>query len=459
MSQQTASFTPSTTSTSARPHRFGVTLSCRFRALRVVMAIGLLAASAVGFTSACGGDSGPPPDQCAGGVVLNGVCEGKCEPDKCLANNTCVGNRCMLTCDEHTDCYPDGSQDCQPATEDDTNASIFVCQRNSVPRGMGIKCPFKIECDGVGICPNGQGCERAQCGGQPDACVKDAKACGKDEACTLGTCPDGSACVVNPCTLAECQPLSCLSKGEGDADAYCTRQDCQSDADCAGGFYCGITRDPHELCGSDPQKGDNNFCGMTSEPCIDPSALGQGNTLFEGSRCILRKTCVKRPQCAPCTTDLDCSQFPTQRCVQVNGEGRCARSCAADSDCDPDYQCTNASCVPRFGACTGQGEFCHPCLSDEDCGGKDSTKACIGASGDERACYDSALLATPCDPAKGCVECLTDADCPASPSGRHGECFNEGEGVMQGAPEYRRCYLPFDVPEGPPFEPGTYSCW
>lgn len=439
--------TPSTLLRAAEPRRpLG---------LRVAMAIGLVVASVVGFTSACGdatGDGGGG-DECEGGVIINGVCEGKCTPDKCIADNTCVGNRCMLKCDAHTDCYPDGSQNCASAKEDGTSADIFVCQRNEVPRGMGIKCPFKFECDGVGICPNGQGCERAQCGNQPDACVKNEEACGKDEACTIGKCPDGSACVVNPCTAAECAPLSCLSKGEGDADAYCTRQDCQSDADCAGGFYCGITRDPHELCGSDPQKGDNAFCGTTSEPCIEPSALGQGNTMFEGSRCILRKTCIKRAQCAPCETDLDCSQLPTQKCVgQMDGTKSCARSCATKLDCDPDYDCLEGSCKPRFGGCKGTGEFCHPCQSDEDCGGKDTVKACIEASGNQRACFDYVLFSADCV-APDCVVCMTDADCPESPSGRHGECFDEGEGYGPADSVYHRCYLPYDAPDN------KFGCW
>jgi hypothetical protein len=422
-------------------------------ALRVVMVLGVLVISVLGFTSACG-DSGPPAEECKGGVIRNGVCEGKCDPATCLAENTCVDNRCVLKCDAHTDCYLDGSQTCAPATEDDTGAAITTCQPNTLPRGMGIKCPFGSECDAVGICPDGKGCERAQCGNQPDACVRDNEACGDDSTCLIGKCPDTSYCTVNPCSAAECKPLSCLTKGEGDADAYCTRHDCAGDQDCTAGFYCGITRDPHELCGSDPQKGDNAFCGSTSEPCIDASALGQGNTLFEGSRCILRKSCIKRDQCSPCATDLDCSLFDTQRCLQVGGEGRCARACATDKDCDPDYMCSpEAACVPRFGACKGTGKFCEPCKNDEDCGDKDTKNACIEASGNQRACFDYGWWDATCDPAIGCVECMVDADCPAAKSGRKGECLEEGDGVGPGAANYRRCYLPFDAPDN------KFGCW
>jgi hypothetical protein len=450
MMQHPTSLTPTT----AKPRRLGAVT-------RIAAALGLLMLAATGLSFACGGSveeqgSKPTPEeQCddAGGVWLNNVCEGKCTPDKCIAENTCVGNRCVLKCDAHTDCYPDGSQNCSPATEDDTNAAITTCQANEVPKGMGIKCPFKAECDGLGICPNGKGCERYHCGFQPDLCVRDAAACGDNQDCTIGKCPDGTGCAINPCLAAECKALACQTTGEGDADAYCTRQDCASDADCAGGFYCGITRDPHEICNSDPQKGDNNLCGMTSEACINKSALGQGNTLFEGSMCILRKTCLKRGQCAPCATDLDCSQLPLQTCKQIGGEGRCARACSLDKDCDPDYACLEGSCIPRFGACKGSGNFCEPCQSDEDCASNGTRKACIEASGGQRACFNYEQFATPCDPAKGCVECTTDLDCPASPSGRHGECFDEGEGYTPSDAVYHRCYLPYDAPDN------KFECW
>lgn len=433
--------------------------------LRVVAALGLLMFSATGLSFACGGDAdetkppGPqltPEEECAevDGVWLNGICEGKCTPDKCVTENTCVANRCVLKCDSHRDCYPDGSQDCAPATEDDTNAAILTCQPNSVPRGMGYECPNIDECAGLGTCPSGKGCERFHCNWQPDTCTRDAVACGDDQNCTIGKCAaDGTPCTVQPCLANECSALSCITTGAGDADAYCTRHDCQADTDCAGGFYCGITRDPHELCNSDPQKGDSNFCGMTSEACINKSALGQGNTLFEGSLCILRKTCLKRGQCAPCATDLDCSQLPNQTCKQIGGEGRCARACSASSDCDPDYECLEGSCIPRFGACKGTGKFCEPCQSDEDCGTAGSRTACIEGSGGQRACFNFDQFATPCDPAKGCVECMTDADCPLSPSGKHGECFDEGEGYGPGDSVYRRCYLPYDAPDN------KFGCW
>src|SRR6185369_11981044 len=97
-----------------------------------------------------------------------------------------------------------------------------------------------------------------------------------------GACPDKTACVVPACSEAECLPLTCKTNGVGDARAYCTKLDCADDSQCPGGYYCGITRDPHTICGLMPEKGNNTVCGKTAEACVDPATFGMGNTYFEG---------------------------------------------------------------------------------------------------------------------------------------------------------------------------------
>lgn len=358
----------------------------------------------------------PPPKPCVGGYINKdtGACEGKCETGKCVADNTCVDNRCVLKCDSHLDCFHDGTQDCSPAIEDDTMIPFFACQSNAKALGVGNGCPFKTGCEAYSACPNGGACDLAMCGGMPDTCMKDDAACGDNPDCRIGKCAgDGSACTLNGCAASECQPLVCITKGEGDANAYCALPGCASDDDCAGGYYCGITPDPHELCGSNPQKGNDGHCGKTTDACIEASSLGQGNTLFEGSACILRKTCLKRTQCAPCKDNLDCSLVGTQTCVDIGGEMRCARGCAADKDCDPDSSCDAGSCKPRFGSCVGMGNFCDPCMSDEDCGANGSTKICFEYNGGQRACIDR----------KG-GSCTMDSECPKAPNGLNGLCSN-----------------------------------
>jgi hypothetical protein len=254
-----------------------------------------------------------------------------------------------------------------------------------------------------------------------------------------------------PCVLGtECAAgLECQTAGAGDAEAYCTNRDCQSDDECIDGYFCGIMRDPHGVCDTNPPKGDNNFCGTTSDPCISVDANGlatDGTSRFEGSLCMLRRSCFKRAQGALCTSDLDCSQKEAQKCTAYAGESRCSRTCAGDDDCTPDNHCDTSAgaCVPRFTAwASSGGGFCEPCFSDEDCGGVGTSWACVELSGGTRGCLDQSFPDA----------CTTDLDCPLSPSGDHGTCIDEALGVSPGDPIYHRCYAVFD--------PVTYQigCW
>lgn len=422
-------------------------LARRARSFRLVsyLLAALSVASVAALLPACGGGEAPPGEKCVGGVIVNGVCEGKCSPDKCLAENTCVENRCVLKCDSHRDCYLDGSQDCLPSKEDDTDADVLTCQFPGRPAGTGTACPFQIECANWLACPDNGTCFASQCGNNPTACTQDADACGGDANCVIGKCPDGTGCRVN-CTN-DCKPwLECQTTGEGDAEAYCTKRDCASDTDCTGGYYCGIIRDPHEICGSSPPKGDNNFCGQTNEPCAMPGA--NGTSLFEGSLCMLRKSCVKRDQGAPCNNDLDCTQLDNQKCVSFAGETRCARGCSQNTDCLQDATCDLGlgACVPKFGkwiADEAGGKFCEPCKNDEDCGSNGSSWGCAELSGGMRACFDESFPDT----------CTTNADCPKSPSGKSGTCLNENVGVDPSSSVYHRCYLPINLNDN------KTTCW
>ncbi|MBK7861874.1 MAG: hypothetical protein IPJ65_25315 [Archangiaceae bacterium] len=49
------------------------------------------------------------------------------------------------------------------------------------------------------------------------------------------------------------------------------REPCVDDSECPGGFECGTIRDPTPLC--DTTKGNNNFCGTTSDACITRAIL------------------------------------------------------------------------------------------------------------------------------------------------------------------------------------------
>jgi hypothetical protein len=298
------------------------------------------------------------PQKCVGGVIRpDGTCEAKCVPDRCVANNTCVDNKCVLKCEAHSDCLP-YSQECLPEVEDDTGAQIFTCQDVPV-REFGDPCPNGNECD------------------------------------------------------------VCFRSGPGDAKSYCTLL-CEADADCPGGYECGMVRDPHEICGTN--KGNSGFCGTTSEPCIPSEELANYG-LVEGDLCAYKKMCLKKDVCATCETDVDCSRTGTSCVPTESGELRCAVGCGQDSDCEADKTCWEGHCLPRFGTCeSAEPRFCAPCRYDADCGG--GTWGCIPLHGAEKACID---LSFP-------VACDTDADCPLSPGGRRGDCISVGS--------RKGCYAP-----------------
>jgi hypothetical protein len=433
-----------------------------------------------------------------GGVIVDGVCEAKCVASSCLEGldggvsaNICVDNLCALTCSAHADCfnYNGGAgfptqgqgyfmhtQDCAAEQEDDTAAAVQVCQSNGKARGYGYACPFGNECSDVYrvyACPNGAPCDgpaAPSCaiidgnadGVNDNVCVADLDACRGVADCQKGRCAlEKSPCSLTPqCAPEACQPLTCNTFGEGDAEAYCTRTDCKEDADCPGGFYCGAQRVNLNICGKEGDKGPSAFplCGDDPEaPCVaEADFQANGNNYFEGSVCLMRTMCLKREPCTSCATDIDCSD-PDMRCARTPADQAqvCATLCnpANPGDCPLDEQCdTNAlvtpiagvgACVPRFGKCKGTGAFCDPCLDDRDCG---ATGVCLTASGTERACLSSY---PPTD------TCTTNADCPASVTGVKGTCLDEDWGVAPGSDFYHKCYLPIDNPQ----VTGKTSCY
>lgn len=427
-----------------------------------------LALGALSLAGSLGLGCGPEKHTgaCIGGVVVDGVCEGKCTPDKCLDENTCVGNRCVLLCAAHAECFEDGAQSCAPATEDDTGEEVLVCQSSGKPTGIGAACLGADGCADWLACPDGTGCSASQCGGDPGACARDDAACEGVEGCAAGKCPDGAECRVG--CAAECTPwLECQGTGVGDVNAYCTARDCDADDDCIAGYHCGVVRAPHDICGpvcqGDPgaktcaggprdgqpcesdgacQKGNDTLCGTTTEACKTP---GQDGGYFEGSQCLLRRSCLKRGPGDACQLDVDCSRNPGQKCAAAAGETRCAQACSSDAECLLDAACDpeQGACLPRFGGWVGAGGFCEPCVTDEDCGKNGTSVACAPIPGAGGACFDYAYP----DP------CTADVDCPLSPGGLHGACLDEGEGYAAGDPLYQRCSLPISAETGDP------TCW
>ncbi len=484
----------------------------RARAVARITAISLgfagLWGSALAPAAGCSGNPAPETDACAplgkcqlghdasGGPVCgyktnDGACKPVCDPKKCVAGNVCVKNECRLPCSSHADCQA-GAQACTPTT-DDGGKKLEVClptghqppiDKFGRPDIEGKGCPFGQMADCTGkTCPNGLECDPSACNNNPTDCKIDKDACKGLALCNIGKCGDGSACTVTTC--ATCGGYECVTKGEGDATAYCTRRDCASDAECGPGFACVSVHDPHDICGpkcmsqacvggpndkgfcnndGDCQKGNTNFCGKTLDSkCVDLATAGPSYS--EGSLCLQRKSCVRRDQCASCQTNVDCSLGDSDVCVTAGMGKVCAHFCKSDANCRKDQQCSPAgnvcaatpriscttaadcptandtcaaasACVPRSGGChaeTAQGsKFCYACTSDLDCGGTDSKFGCGSIGGGEKGCFDFGFA----------TSCTSDKDCPKSPSGANGRCLDETDGVAPGNNVYHHCYFP-----------------
>jgi hypothetical protein len=488
-------------------------------------AVALLAVAAMSATG-CGDDGGTTGGGGSGGTICDGGvfdadgnCVAKCDPSKCLEGNTCVSNQCRFICDGHPECYP-GSQACVASLEDDTGKLVNVCQDigrlagpvGGFPQGTyGTSCFFgESDCAVQTACPNGLECDPASCAD----CGLAADLCPNEDGsgCNLGRCASsGELCIFNTCAAAECTPFTCLTAGEGDAEAYCTHHDCDDDSECPAGFFCGETRDPHEICGVMPPKGNNGLCGETPDACIDPSSFtANGAQYFEGSQCLLRKTCRIRNECEACSENLDCSYGSGWACTQHSGTAVCAAFCTNDSECLRDESCVAYNPAALLGERAG---FCQdapgvPCGLNDDCAGQvcspivgtcgqsprfdcsqdadcpivgDSCQArsvCVPKAGE---CSPAAPPAEPfcqhctkdsdcggvgstyvcnefggslsCFDAGFSTPCMVDADCPVSPSGLPGECLDEAEGVQPTSSVYQTCYVPFVS------DTIGFSCW
>jgi hypothetical protein len=371
---------------------------------------GLLRFALASFALGAGASSlvpGCTSDDCEakGGITVEveggTVCEGKCDPESCVTNNTCVGNRCVLVCTSHADCFSklDGdsfTQGCYPVQADSASGlndgeTVFACVPSTKIEDAGRAC-------------------------------QDAEACA-----AFSACPDGTPCAAGGCPVEHCKPLACQEQGD---ESFCTTVDCGSDADCAPGFACGVVESPNKICGT--TKGQE-------EPCVDPANnAATGATYVEGPRSLLRSACVKRELCSPCSSNVDCADVE-MTCVGVGDGTFCAKTCAGDVDCPADFRCSEeALCVPRSGVCQppANDNFCFNCIDDLDCGpgGPDSTIGCLELHDGQRGCFDFSFPDA----------CTTDEDCPTAPSGRHGECLDEDDGIPDTDPLYKKCFAPFD---------------
>ncbi len=224
-----------------------------------------------------------------------------CDPAQCAPKNECLADgagvvACRLSCAAHTDC-----------------PFNYQCATGA-PKSYCVKLA-------VDIAPKATGQWGTHC------LAPDGEAGNK--AC------DGSA------------SFSCFGAGTTDATAYCTRFDCKTDLECAGGYYCGTAN---------------------TAPNVTTDKRSFGTT---------RTVCLKRAYCSPCHADLDCPVIDgtPSRCADDDlGTGKyCTTPCKTSSNCRLDAACTLVAydgtrlCRPRAGVCKGDGSLCSPCHADSDC--------------------------------------------------------------------------------------------
>ncbi|MBW2523706.1 MAG: hypothetical protein JRI23_06000 [Deltaproteobacteria bacterium] len=404
--------------------------------------------------------------ECSGGIQIGEKCFPQCESDKCLEGNICVGHLCRLVCQSHQDCdWP--RQECRPPAPDqkvsgdpvlvERASQLGVCTdvRFAAAGAFGTPCPYGNECWGTG-CPNGLECDVTACMDgagvpHPEQCVPDPVACNGIEPCNIGTCgEDGPPCVVLTCDAAECTPFFCLGAGEADADAYCTHHDCQADSDCPAGFYCGVTRDPHDICGptcaggscsddggdcssdSDCQKGNSALCGTTTEPCIVPN----GTNYKEGGACLLRTTCLKRESCTRCTSQVDCSLDSQMQCSDIGGELVCVKQCSDNDDCFGDE-----TCMPSYATCE-----------------RSNTIGCGDPVPESLGCPTLPCIGGVCRMADGTfgAPCTTTAECPRENCVPRSVCVPSMGACRGGAGFCNHCVDDTDCGDGQ--TPGAWAC-
>lgn len=213
-------------------------------------------------------------------------------------------------------------------------------------------------------CPAGYTCVAPDDGNEP-FCVEDNA---KIEAKPNGQW--GFAC--NPTDGLEnpacdgAQEFYCYGESPTDGNSYCTRFSCETDRDCAAGYWCATVN-------------------------VGPNVATTKRTTHD-----TQTVCLKRTYCATCKVDLDCPPLDgrPQHCAPDQlGGSFCTPECKTSTNCNFEAKCVDVGvgakvCYPRAGACTGDGSLCAPCRSDADCG--DDGICVKGAYTTERSCAKKA---------------------------------------------------------------------
>lgn len=338
-------------------------------------------------TADCGADSGR--------ICRDGVCLAESSLPACGDGGTCQsGKVCNTTANRCEDCSttaaalrcPNGFA-CRSGS---CEATTLTCTNDAACLPSGRLCDTTastcVACSTTRVCPASYTCDAGQCKARTR--------------CTNNTCPQGLSCdtstnfcinaagvdLCGACTAdPECRGTGskCLALG---GSTFCGKT-CTSSTDCPANFTCAPTQGNIKQC--------IPSAGRCTDNCAVPGAVcPQGRTCEPNSGLCL----ATKRLCDTCTTDSECGA-PGDKCLIADGGAKvCGQNCDTATSggrlCPNGFACRDVSAGVK--QCLPQGAECvvDPC----------ATVTCDRAS------------TTPiCDPAtRACVECLRQADCPAS---------------------------------------------
>jgi hypothetical protein len=148
--------------------------------------------------------------------------------------------------------------------------------------------------------------------------------------------------------------------------------------------------------------------------------------------------------CLACTADTDCGA--DARCIPDSaGATYCAPLCLlSKNDCGPGSTCRpygtgtdEFACQPDYGRCTGAGEPCAPCATNDDC---ETGSDCLESKMDKvKSCYPRCETDATCPPEWGC----TDGHCLPFVANKHRQACNTRASSL-----CEPCSFDYDCKEG-----------
>lgn len=206
-------------------------------------------------------------------------------------------------------------------------------------------------------------------------CSESDPDCGTDWECMESSSLEACVAVIipYPCTQTRflCIAQGILTAGEA----------CLGDGECVDGLYCPYSTDGSPRVCTAPE------C-ETRADCPD------------GQACRLH-LCRADTADAICGAELECAdhQYCAGSCTIAPPEG--------GNRCDSDIECADGrTCVER----APPYRYCTECDADAECAGHEAGSFCYDAFCAQ--CSPTSCGDQVCDPARGCVQCIADEDCP-----------------------------------------------